>query len=365
MSRSNRDQHERRYHVTDHRTHPKGYTEYKVTAEFISKKNPQDVKEVVVWKRYSDFKKLHGELSYTHRNLFQRTLEFPAFPRAQVFGRFEAPVIEERRQAAEDMLKFTVNIPALNNSPQLKDFFRVGGILRLTIAYGGDVVMRSVITDSADGLVLPSPLTPEPVQSSSMEVKDDVTNDLEDPVLLDETEEREEVSGDGASVTSLHLFYSAAFDLLFDMSEEQTLTEEEGENQPPTASQHPLTSNDLALFDPCFSEERQSLESETDLHLLSLKCEGEKLDLSCLSGEEETGHYVSEATVEVQKAMEKESAGDYPEAFRLYRNAVDTLLRGVKDDPCTARRDAVARRTSEYLCHAENIFQVHMSESED
>ncbi|KAM8939749.1 sorting nexin-15 isoform 2-T2 [Pelodytes ibericus] len=339
MSRSNRDQHERRYHVTDHRTHPKGYTEYKVTAEFISKKNPQDVKEVVVWKRYSDFKKLHGELSYTHRNLFQRTLEFPAFPRAQVFGRFEAPVIEERRQAAEDMLKFTVNIPALNNSPQLKDFFR-----------GGDVVMRSVITDSADGLVLPSPLTPEPVQSSSMEVKDDVTNDLEDPVLLDETEEREEVS---------------AFDLLFDMSEEQTLTEEEGENQPPTASQHPLTSNDLALFDPCFSEERQSLESETDLHLLSLKCEGEKLDLSCLSGEEETGHYVSEATVEVQKAMEKESAGDYPEAFRLYRNAVDTLLRGVKDDPCTARRDAVARRTSEYLCHAENIFQVHMSESED
>lgn len=34
-------------------------------------------------------------------------------------------MIEERRKAAEAMLRFTVNIPALNNSPQLKEFFRV------------------------------------------------------------------------------------------------------------------------------------------------------------------------------------------------------------------------------------------------
>lgn len=40
-------------------------------------------------------------------------------------GRFEASVIEERRKGAEDLLRFTVPIPALNNSPQLKEFFRV------------------------------------------------------------------------------------------------------------------------------------------------------------------------------------------------------------------------------------------------
>ncbi|XP_060014711.1 sorting nexin-15 isoform X10 [Lagenorhynchus albirostris] len=114
----------RHYTVSDPRTHPKGYTEYKVTAQFISKRDPEDVKEVVVWKRYSDFRKLHGDLAYTHRNLFRRLEEFPAFPRAQVFGRFEASVIEERRKGAEDLLRFTVHIPALNNSPQLKEFFR-------------------------------------------------------------------------------------------------------------------------------------------------------------------------------------------------------------------------------------------------
>lgn len=41
-------------------------------------------------------------------------------------GRFDEAVIEERRKAAEAMLLFTTNIPALYNSPQLKEFFRVG-----------------------------------------------------------------------------------------------------------------------------------------------------------------------------------------------------------------------------------------------
>lgn len=54
--------------------------------QFVSKRHPDDVKEVVVWKRFSELKKLHGELSYTHRNLFRRQEEFPVFPRAQVFG---------------------------------------------------------------------------------------------------------------------------------------------------------------------------------------------------------------------------------------------------------------------------------------
>lgn len=44
-------------------------------------------------------------------------------------GRFDEAVIEERRKAAEDMLQFTTSIAALYNSPQLKDFFRVGDTL--------------------------------------------------------------------------------------------------------------------------------------------------------------------------------------------------------------------------------------------
>lgn len=42
-----------------------------------------------------------------------------------VTGRFDEAVIEERRKAAEAMFRFTTNIPALYNSPHLKEFLRV------------------------------------------------------------------------------------------------------------------------------------------------------------------------------------------------------------------------------------------------
>lgn len=40
-------------------------------------------------------------------------------------GRFDETVIEERRQCAEDLLQFSANIPALYNSKQFEDFFKV------------------------------------------------------------------------------------------------------------------------------------------------------------------------------------------------------------------------------------------------
>lgn len=42
-----------------------------------------------------------------------------------ILGRFDKTVIEERRQCAEDLLQFSANIPALYNSKQLEDFFKV------------------------------------------------------------------------------------------------------------------------------------------------------------------------------------------------------------------------------------------------
>uniref|UniRef100_A0A803Y2T2 PX domain-containing protein n=1 Tax=Meleagris gallopavo TaxID=9103 RepID=A0A803Y2T2_MELGA len=80
---------------------------------------------IVVWKRYSDFKKLHKDLWQIHKNLYRHTELFPPFAKAIVFGRFDETVIEERRQCAEDLLQFSANIPALYNSKQLEEFFKV------------------------------------------------------------------------------------------------------------------------------------------------------------------------------------------------------------------------------------------------
>ncbi|KAK1154954.1 sorting nexin-15 [Acipenser oxyrinchus oxyrinchus] len=160
MSRKPKEDYHRFYTVTDHRTHEKGFTEYKVSAR-VSLDRPSPCLQVVVWRRFSDLKKLHSELSYTHRNLFRRLEEFPDFPGLRssclVFfaGRFEASVIEERRKAAEAMLRFAVNIPALYNSPQLKDFFRGGEVRR-------PLDLPPVSESSAS---LPPPLIPLPLSS--------------------------------------------------------------------------------------------------------------------------------------------------------------------------------------------------------
>lgn len=101
-------------------------------------------------------------------------------------GRFEASVIEERRKGAEDLLRFTVHIPALNNSPQLKEFFQVcvpaqspqhlGGLpahqaapcdlppppphTGLSLLQGGEVTRPFEV--SRDLPILPPPLIPTP-----------------------------------------------------------------------------------------------------------------------------------------------------------------------------------------------------------
>uniref|UniRef100_A0A3B4X735 Ribosomal protein S6 kinase polypeptide 1 n=1 Tax=Seriola lalandi dorsalis TaxID=1841481 RepID=A0A3B4X735_SERLL len=116
ISQRDRGELARFYTVTDPKKHQKGYTVYKVTARIISRKNPEDVQEITVWKRYSDFRKLHQNLWQLHKNVCSQSELFPPFAKAKVFGRFDDSVIEERRQCSEDLLQFSANIPALYSS---------------------------------------------------------------------------------------------------------------------------------------------------------------------------------------------------------------------------------------------------------
>ncbi|GAB5578061.1 sorting nexin-15 [Prionailurus iriomotensis] len=356
MSRQAKDDFLRHYTVSDPRTHPKGYTEYKVTAQktplygfknsysskesedFISKRDPEDVKEVVVWKRYSDFRKLHGDLAYTHRNLFRRLEEFPAFPRAQVFGRFEASVIEERRKGAEDLLRFTVHIPALNNSPQLKEFFR-----------GGEVTRPSDM--SRDLHILPPPLIPTPPPEEPW---------LPQPLPAERRGLEElEVPADPPPSSPAQ----EALDLLFNCG-----STEEASGSP---ARGPLTEAELALFDP-FSREGAG-PSPTHLgELAAMEAGSERLDQEPWEpgGQEEEEEeeerpvpaYLSQATELITQALRDEKAGAYPAALQGYRDGVHILLQGVPGDPSPARREGVKKKAAEYLKRAEEILHLRLSQ---
>ncbi|KAM4536580.1 sorting nexin-15 [Odontesthes bonariensis] len=371
MSRKLKEEYYRFFTVTDPRTHEKGHTEYKVTARFVSKRHPEDVKEVVVWRRFSELKKLHGELAYTHRNLFRKQEDFPPFPRAQVFGRFDEAVIEERKKAAESMLLFTTSIPALYNSPQLKEFFR-----------GGEVTRPLDPSPLSSTEALPPPLIPLPKRRASDCEPAEEEEGREAPTLPQDLginlslevgeaevaaeayseiggspreEERKELSDteldDQAPSLPVRHHQSEEnqeeFDSLFDSVVEEPVPSPKDEGPPP------LSDNDLAVFDPCYKQDRSN--SSTDhSELLSLPP-------TCLDGGD-VG-YLDQAAKELTAAMEREKEGEFDSAIRGYRTAVDILITGVQGEPDPVRRDCVMRRTAQYLKHAEMLVDRHSSPS--
>ncbi|CAN9509506.1 unnamed protein product [Ophioblennius macclurei] len=369
MSRKAKEEYHRFFTVSEPRTHEKGHTEYKVTARFVSKRHPEDVKEVEVWRRFSELKKLHGELAYTHKNLFRRQEEFPSFPRAQLFGRFDEAVIEERRNAAETMLMFTTGIPALYNSPQLKDFFR-----------GGEVTRPLDPSPLSSAGPLPPPLIPLPKRRASdcepaeeeagkeapiltqdlgnnlglevgePEVAVEAYSEIGDSPREEEHDELSDAEPDG-QVPSLDsspakIYQSQEtqeeFDSLFDSVAEEQIPSPKKDVPPP------LSHNDMATFDPCFKEETSNASADHS-ELFSLPMEGVE------------GGYLSQAAGELTAAMELEKEGEFSAAIRRYRTAVDILITGVQGDPDPVRKESVMRRTAQYLKHAEMLVDKHSS----
>lgn len=374
MSRKTKEEYHRFFSVTDPRTHEKGHTEYKVSARFVSKRHPEDVKEVVVWRRFSELKKLHRELAYTHKNLFRRQEEFPPFPPAQVFGRFDEAVIEERRKATEAMLLFTTTIPALYNSPQLKEFF-----------IGGEVTRPLDPTPLSSEGPLPPPLIPLPKRRASdcepaeeeegreaPTLPQDLGNNVglevgepevaaeaysemggspreEEPDELSDTELHNRVpSSPEASPVRKHQSQESQeeFDSLFDSVAEEQVPEPLKEEGPP-----PLSDNDLAAFDPCHKQDAPDVSCDYS-ELFSLPA-------ASLNGGD-VG-YLNQAATELTAAMEREKEGEFSSAIQRYRTAVDILITGVQGDPDPVRKESVMRRTAQYLKHAEMLIDRHSS----
>ncbi|XP_034283691.1 ribosomal protein S6 kinase delta-1 isoform X3 [Pantherophis guttatus] len=76
--------------------------------------------------------------------------------------------------------------------------------------------------------------------------------------------------------------------------------------------------------------------------------------------------YLDKAGELIKLALKKEEEEDYEAAFGFYRKGVDLLLEGVQGESSPTRREAVKRKTSEYLMRAEKISSIYCrSSSED
>ncbi|XP_048081380.1 ribosomal protein S6 kinase delta-1 isoform X5 [Ursus arctos] len=293
------------YTVTEPQRHPRGYTVYKVTARVVSRRNPEDVQEIIVWKRYSDFKKLHKELWQIHKNLFRHSELFPPFAKGIVFGRFDETVIEERRQCAEDLLQFSANIPALYNSKQLEDFFK-GGIIN-------------------DGSEL---IGPAEAYSDSL------------------VDSFPECSTEGFSSDSDLISLTVDVDSLAELDDGMA----SNQNSPIRTFGPSLSSDPSALGAFASDSEQNKPEEERESRSLfpgSLKSKLGKRD------------YLEKAGELIKLALKKEEEEDYEAASNFYRKGVDLLLEGVQGESSPTRREAVKRRTAEYLMRAESLSSLY------
>ncbi|CAH1792119.1 unnamed protein product [Owenia fusiformis] len=159
------------FDVSEPHTHEKGFTIYKVTYRVFPLENPENVTEVILWRRYNDFKKLYRTLFTLHKKL-QRREEFPAFAPAKMFGRFEGHVIEDRVRAMIDLLYFAGRQPHLFNSQAFKKFFE-----------GGEKRKRKETDTLKDGILQPQYIQPERESTSTADDSDsEISSVISEPI---------------------------------------------------------------------------------------------------------------------------------------------------------------------------------------
>ncbi|XP_053315003.1 ribosomal protein S6 kinase delta-1 [Spea bombifrons] len=318
------------YTVTDPRRHQKGFTIYKVTARVVSRKNPEDVQEIVTWKRYSDFKKLHRDLWQLHKLLFRQTELFPPFAKAKLFGRFDEAVIEERRQCAEDLLQFSANIPALYSSSQFEDFFKGG-----EVHDGSDLIgPAEPFTDFTDSL-----------SDCSSDVRKDSFG-LDDVTFASQSE-CGGLSGDSDLIS-----------LTVDVDSLSGLDNGMASNQ--TSPSRPLA------VSPCAESVAQGFSAASlDASRGETEKESRGLFPVLLRQKTDKSDYLTKAGELITMALNKETEQDYEAAFSFYRKGVDLLLEGVQGESSPTRREAVKKKTAEYLMRAETISSLCIRRSTD
>ncbi|KAJ4929268.1 hypothetical protein JOQ06_004879 [Pogonophryne albipinna] len=332
------------YTITDPKKHLKGYTVYKVTARIISRKNPEDVQEITVWKRYSDFRKLHQNLWQLHKNVCSQSELFPPFAKAKVFGRFDDSVVEERRQCSEDLLQFSANIPALYSSEHIQDFFK-----------GGEV---------HDGSELIGPAEPfsDFLADSLSDCSSDVQRDINGADDLTITSEYGGPSSD-SDLTSLAVDSDSLGGLDDGMASGRT-----SPNQPQGGASNISSSCSPrlpSLHDrrtpspspvPASSAPNPEVSWPGRTHLFSgslRKARGGKPKDKKLD-------YLDRASELICVAVQKEKEQDFQAAFSCYRSGVDLLLQGVQGEPSPTRREAVKKKTADYLMRAEQLSSQHL-----
>ena len=99
-----------------------GQSNFQVTSWLFPMGFPEASTKLVTTKKYSDFQKLHKQLSQTHKSLYLSGT-MPNLPKSGYFSRVDAKILSERRQKCLEFLEFVALHPPLYNSQVFLNFF--------------------------------------------------------------------------------------------------------------------------------------------------------------------------------------------------------------------------------------------------
>ncbi|XP_045129311.1 uncharacterized protein LOC123515018 isoform X2 [Portunus trituberculatus] len=454
------------FEVNETKRHPKGYTIYQVKSTVFPRTSPEASTSVVVWRRYSEISRLHRDISELHEKLGLFG-NLPPFPRATILNRFEADVVEARREATLNLLKFIGQHSPLFTSEPFTSFFqsnekktaghfgerkkRTKGRskeaeqLATTLGIQDSASLYSQLNESEDDLslcstpeypfpVIPTPSAPDlaeasssigfdfsgdPHRSSTTQSVSRMKNGSVGTLGVSEESQRKILSKnlqenhhalqrttEGQTVkekvihdwNALLSHNSSMDDSVFefpqgdlnshivdpsDLSEKRTITSSVSSTSSLSYCVYENPVHDSPLHQEYYKDLKQPEDiMPTTTHpvppvnttkSVSIPERKSSVPLTPLTPltttvtpyvpthkvptpkEVANSQYIFIAAQQISEAQQHEQQKDYKKALNMYREGVGTLLQGVQGDNDGDRRDAVKRKTAQYLQRAEQL----------
>ncbi|XP_058057882.1 ribosomal protein S6 kinase delta-1 [Anopheles bellator] len=316
----------------------KGFTIYRITSIVFPRSVPQALTRVILWKRFSEVKKLYKELVRRHR---ERHLSgaVPALGEQSYFKRFDPAVIEERRRYILRLLDYAGQEPVLYRSYAFVSFFAHGISPDDDDEDGVDDEGEESSGKEIDGSPLTVVAGPRNGRSNIATIRQSLGICRQDELsLIDPRLDNDAGEGTRCSSTSA--------------GEVDDGDEVDNCHGVPVATAMDASSG--SLMDSMISESGSISEESASLRpATSEKASEEAMD------------YLVDAAMVFSKAVEAEANGDYKQALDRYRVGIDRLLSGAKDDTNATRKKIAKEKSCKYVAKAEEIYERYLQDEGD
>ncbi|KZC13860.1 Ribosomal protein S6 kinase delta-1 [Dufourea novaeangliae] len=326
-----RDKWVRRFIIPETTRHKKGFTIYKITSVVFLKSSHEEISKVSVWKRYNDFKKLHSELNI----LFSRSQikeSYPSFPKPKFFGRFEAEVIEERRECALKFLEFIGRHSYLYSSDIFIKFFETSHV-DFSLNDCSQSLSSDTSAEDDRHMYINSPPTADVVSHSIFEPK--VVHNSISPISTSENETNQ--SQEACK------------------SKELQFAQLNNSNSKTENKKASMTKNCMFVQTSSGNVNTNAIAANVNSSVITH--DGSDLPQTW----SDSSQYILVAAAHMNAAFKHEDLTEYEEAFTQYKMGISSLRSGVEMDSNKIRAEIIKDKISKYLERAEKLYNRYLN----